>query len=126
MPPTDNTDSQSLALVIVNGRVWTGDPRRPWADAVLVRGERIEGVGSSAEIRKRADGGARIVDARGMMVLPELPHGVLAPGQPASLIVTSRPQAMASVGSPEDAEIVLRLEHGRVVIDRDALGAQND
>ena len=57
------------ALAIVNARVWTGDPRRPWADAVLVRGERIEAVGSSAEIKKRA-GRARILDAKGMMVTP--------------------------------------------------------
>ena len=31
------------ALAIVNARVWTGDTRRPWADAVLVRGERGDG-----------------------------------------------------------------------------------
>ena len=57
------------ALAIVNARVWTGDPRRPWADAVLVRGARIEAVGSSAEVKKRA-AGARVVDAKGMMVAP--------------------------------------------------------
>ena len=57
------------ALAIVNARVWTGDPRRPWADAVLVRGERIVVVGSSAEVKKRA-GAAKVVDAKGMMVTP--------------------------------------------------------
>ena len=41
-------------LAIVNARVWTGDVRRPWADAILVREERIEIVGSSAEVKKRA------------------------------------------------------------------------
>jgi predicted amidohydrolase YtcJ len=56
-------------LAIVNARVWTGDPRRPWADAVLVRGERIEAVGASAEVKKRA-GSARVLDAKGMMVTP--------------------------------------------------------
>ncbi len=25
------------ALAIVNARIWTGDARRPWADALLVR-----------------------------------------------------------------------------------------
>ena len=57
------------ALAIVNARVWTGDPRRPWADAVLVRGERIAVVGSGAEVRKHA-GAARVIDAKGMMVTP--------------------------------------------------------
>ena len=57
------------ALAIVNARVWTSDARRPWADAVFIRGERIEAVGSSAEVKKLA-GAARIVDARGMMITP--------------------------------------------------------
>ena len=58
------------ALAIVNARVWTGDQRRPWADAVLLRGERIEAVGSSAEVKKRAGPSTRTLDARGMMVTP--------------------------------------------------------
>jgi predicted amidohydrolase YtcJ len=58
------------ALAIVNARVWTGDQRRPWADAVLVRGERIDAVGSSAEVKKRAGPSTRTLDARGMMVVP--------------------------------------------------------
>ena len=58
------------ALAIVNARVWTGDARRPWADAVLVRGERIELVGSSAEVKKRAGTAVRTIDAKGMMVTP--------------------------------------------------------
>ena len=57
-------------LAIVNARIWTGDRRRPWADAVLVRGDRIEAVGSSAEIRKRIRPDIRTIDAHGMMVTP--------------------------------------------------------
>jgi predicted amidohydrolase YtcJ len=73
-PPSARAMPQSTApsppLAIVNARVWTGDPRRPWADAVLVRGERIEAVGSSAEVKKRAGPSTRTLDARGMMVTP--------------------------------------------------------
>jgi predicted amidohydrolase YtcJ len=58
------------ALAIVNARVWTGDRRRPWADAVLIQGERIEAVGASAAIRKRVTSATRIIDAHGMMVMP--------------------------------------------------------
>ncbi len=57
------------ALAIVNARIWTGDARRPWADALLVRGERIEAVGSSAEIKKRSSG-IKTIDAKGMMITP--------------------------------------------------------
>ncbi len=58
------------SLVIVNARVWTADPRRPWADAVAVAGDRIAAVGSSAEVRKLVGPSTRIVDAKGMMVTP--------------------------------------------------------
>jgi len=58
------------SLVVVNARVWTGDPARPWADAIAVDGDRIALVGSSAEVRKAATNGANVVDARGMMVVP--------------------------------------------------------
>ncbi|MBX9929122.1 MAG: amidohydrolase [Gemmatimonadaceae bacterium] len=59
-----------ITLAIVNARVWTGDPKRPWADAIAVAGDRIEAVGSSAEIRKRLPAGARLIDAKGQMVVP--------------------------------------------------------
>jgi predicted amidohydrolase YtcJ len=58
------------ALAIVNARVWTGDRRKPWADAVLVHGEKIEAVGSSAEVKKRAGSTVKTIDARGMLLTP--------------------------------------------------------
>ncbi len=61
--------AMTVSIVIVNARVWTGDTRRPWADAVAIEGERIRAVGSSAEIMKLA-AGARVIDARGAMVVP--------------------------------------------------------
>jgi predicted amidohydrolase YtcJ len=59
----------ALSLAIVNARVWTGDARRPWADAIAVAGDTVAAVGSSAEVRKLA-GGARVIDANGQMVVP--------------------------------------------------------
>lgn len=58
------------AIAVVNARIWTGDPRRPWADALLAEGERLTLVGSSAEVRKAVRPGARIVDAAGRFVVP--------------------------------------------------------
>src|SRR5262245_43062429 len=40
-----NTTLHSLALV--NGRIWTGDNRRHWTDALFVEGARFTAVGSS-------------------------------------------------------------------------------
>lgn len=68
---TSSTVAPTTTLAIVNARVWTGDPGRPWAGAVAVTGDRISAVGSSAEIRKLASPATRVVDAKG---------GLLAPG----------------------------------------------
>lgn len=59
--PTRST----ITRAIVNGRIRTGDPRRPWADAVALAGDQVVAIGSSAEIRKLAPAGAAVVDAGG-------------------------------------------------------------
>ncbi|HEY0972657.1 MAG TPA: amidohydrolase [Gemmatimonadales bacterium] len=69
-PAQEPAGGDPVSLVVVNARVWTGDARRPWADAIAVRGDRIAAVGSSAEVRKMAGAGARVIDARGGMVTP--------------------------------------------------------
>jgi len=43
-----------VTLAIVNARVWTANPRQPWATGLAVSGDRILSVGSSAEIAKLA------------------------------------------------------------------------
>jgi predicted amidohydrolase YtcJ len=57
-------------LAIVNARIWTGEAKRPWADAIAIDGERITAVGSSAEVRKMTTASTRVIDAHGMMVVP--------------------------------------------------------
>src|SRR5690349_13929562 len=60
----------SPTLALVNARIWTGDARRPWADAMAVDGERITLVGTSAAVKKLATASTRVIDAGGMMVVP--------------------------------------------------------
>jgi predicted amidohydrolase YtcJ len=105
------------ALAIVNARVFTGDPRRPWADAVLVCGDRVAGVGSSAEIRKRAGASALVIDARGFLVSTHSGTGAISAGLPADLVVIDRSKADSAA---PDGEIVFRLAQGKVVVDRDS------
>lgn len=59
-----------VSLAVVNARIWTGNPKRPWAEAIAVRGDRIAAVGSSAEIRKMTAASAKIIDAHGQMLVP--------------------------------------------------------
>jgi predicted amidohydrolase YtcJ len=69
---TPNMQTQPVTLAVVNARVWTGNPRQPWASGVAISGDRIIAVGTSAEVSKLAKGTdpARIVDARGALVTP--------------------------------------------------------
>src|SRR3712207_2693138 len=62
--------AQAPTLAVVNARVWTGDARRPWADAVAAAGDRIVAVGSGAEVRKLTTAATRVIDAAGMMLVP--------------------------------------------------------
>ena len=57
-------------LILVNGRVFTADPRMPWAEAVAIRGDRIADVGMNAVVRQRAGSGTRVIDVGGRVVIP--------------------------------------------------------
>src|SRR5690242_287779 len=57
-------------LILVDGRIWTENPKQPEAEAIAIDGNRIVAVGSSAEIRKLATAGVRIVDLGGRRVVP--------------------------------------------------------
>ena len=56
------------AVILTNGKIWTGDTKRPWAEAVKIEGNRILAVGSAAEIGK--DGS--IIDLKGRLAVPGL------------------------------------------------------
>ncbi|MGI9078085.1 MAG: amidohydrolase [Gemmatimonadaceae bacterium] len=68
--PVPSPSGSEITLAVINARVWTGDTRRPWADAVAVRGDRIAAVGSGAEVRKIAGEKTRVIDAGGKMLVP--------------------------------------------------------
>lgn len=81
---TDSTDGaaggalQLPTLIIANGRIATGDPRRPWISGLAFCGEALAAMGSAAEILKLAGPSTRIVDAQGQTIV--LPLGMV-PGR---------------------------------------------
>jgi predicted amidohydrolase YtcJ len=60
------------ATVVVEGRVWTGDARRPWAEAVAARGEKIIAVGSRGNVAKFRGDQTQMIDAGDGLVVPGL------------------------------------------------------
>jgi hypothetical protein len=63
--------------VLVNGRVWTGEPGRPVVEALALRGTTVLAVGTSADIRKLSGKGTDVVDLRGRFVAPGFIDGHL-------------------------------------------------
>jgi hypothetical protein len=67
---TERAPEPAPRLLLHGGRVWTGAPRRPLAEAVLVEGEIIAAVGRDRELLELAGPGARRIDLRGRLVVP--------------------------------------------------------
>ena len=57
-------------LIIVNATVRTMDSARPSAEAIAILGNRIVAVGNSADIKKLAGPGTKIIDGQKRLVLP--------------------------------------------------------
>jgi predicted amidohydrolase YtcJ len=118
MPADTSSATAPLTLAIVNARVWTGLPLRPWADAVLIRDGRVLAVGSSAELRKRAGTAARIVDAGRRLLLPSGAGATIVTGAEADLTLVDDLESRAPPAVLGEGSILLVLSAGRVVYDR--------
>ena len=47
-------------LVFYNGKIFTGEPEHPYAEAVAIRGEKIVAVGNRGEVSKSVASGADV------------------------------------------------------------------
>lgn len=57
-------------LLLLNGKIWTGNEKLPEAEALAVLGNRIVAVGATARIRKLAGANTRVIDLQGRRVVP--------------------------------------------------------
>jgi len=57
---------------LINGRIFTLDPEKPWAEAVAMKDGRFAAVGSSNEIRRLIGPATKVMDVRGKLVIPGL------------------------------------------------------
>jgi predicted amidohydrolase YtcJ len=58
--------------LIFNGKVWTGDAGRPWAEAVAIADGRVRAVGDLPAVRDVIGPDAATIDAGGRSILPGL------------------------------------------------------
>ena len=57
-------------LVLVNAKVWTGDPAKPEAEALAAWNGHVLAVGSDADIKKLAGPKTKVIDAGGKRAVP--------------------------------------------------------
>jgi predicted amidohydrolase YtcJ len=57
-------------IIVTHGRVYTENPKQPWAEAVAIHGSKIVAVGDSATIERRRGIGTKVINAAGKLVLP--------------------------------------------------------
>lgn len=68
LPPP--TPAATASLILTGGRIWTGDPARPWASALAAAPGGILAVGDDAQIAALAAPTARRVALAGRFVMP--------------------------------------------------------
>src|SRR5258706_14061992 len=61
---------EAADIIVVHGRVYTEDPKQPWAQAVAIYRGKIVAVGTDPEIERRRGMGTRVINAGGKLVLP--------------------------------------------------------
>jgi len=57
-------------IIVIHGRVYTENPKQPWAQAVAIHGAKIVAVGDDTAIEKMRGMGTKVINAGGKLVLP--------------------------------------------------------
>ena len=57
-------------VLLAHGHFYTGDPQMPWAEALVVRGSRIEAIGTDKAMSRWRHGKGQMVDLHGKTVIP--------------------------------------------------------
>ncbi|MGA7625917.1 MAG: amidohydrolase family protein [Candidatus Acidiferrales bacterium] len=65
-------DDKAVERLFYNGKIFTGDPEHLYAQAVMIRGDKIVAVGNSTDIARTAERDAERVDLHGRTLLPGL------------------------------------------------------
>ena len=66
----EKESSAFATLVVTDARVWTGDAKNPWAEAVASRAGRIIAVGNNADVSKLVGAETAIISVSGSMLVP--------------------------------------------------------
>jgi len=60
---------------LINGKIYTVNPKQPWATAIVVEGNKITYVGDAKGLKDQIGIATKVVDLKGKMVLPGFVEG---------------------------------------------------
>ena len=63
--------------ILINGKIYTVNEKQPWAEAVVIKGNKISYVGTNTEALKFKDNDAEVEDLGGKLVTPGIIDGHL-------------------------------------------------
>lgn len=72
--------SAAPSIIIVKGRVFTGETSRPFAEALAIEGNKIVAVGTDSEMKALAGEKTKVIDAEGRLVIPGINDAHTHPG----------------------------------------------
>jgi predicted amidohydrolase YtcJ len=85
--------------IVKVGRIWTGDPARPWAEALAIRGGEIAAVGGAADVERLRGPATRLIERPDAFAIPGL---IDAHGHMEELGATQDEIDLRGVASPEE------------------------
>jgi predicted amidohydrolase YtcJ len=68
--PSGTAQAPPADLVLTNGRIVTVDEARPEAEAIAISGDRIQALGTAAEIKPMVGPNTQVIDLQGQLAIP--------------------------------------------------------
>ena len=65
----------SSDTVLLNGHIYTANAQRKWAEAVAITGDKIDAIGSNAEMASHRSANTKVIDLMGKTVIPGITDG---------------------------------------------------
>lgn len=62
--------AQQMKTAFINGKIYTVNEKQPYAEAVVVEGNKISFVGSNDEAKKLIDASTKVIELNGKLMLP--------------------------------------------------------
>ena len=62
--------AQTMRTAFINGKIFTVNEKQPYAEAVIVEGNKIKFVGTTKDARKFIDASTEVIDLEGKLMLP--------------------------------------------------------